>query len=51
MLNQLNEKNEYYSGYLMPDEFSKWLDTCPLKWQMLEISEDRGSYVFYVEEN
>tara|TARA_R100001443_G_C3282893_1_gene160842 strand:+ start:416 stop:571 length:156 start_codon:yes stop_codon:yes gene_type:complete len=40
----------YYSGPLMPDEFSEWLSTCPLKWQMLEITKDQGSYVFYIED-
>jgi len=46
-----NTSIPYYSGPLMPNEFHEWLKTCPLQWQMLEITKDSGSYVFFIEED
>ena len=46
-----NSSIPYYSGPLMPDEFHEWLKTCPLPWQMLEITKQSGSYVFYIEDD
>ena len=51
MPNELNKKGEYYRGYLMPEKFSRWLDSCPLDWQMVSIEENRGTYMFFVEDN
>jgi len=50
MSNELH-KSDYYNGYLMPDKFSKWLDSCPLNWQMVSIGKDRGTYMFFVEDS
>ncbi len=50
MSNELH-KSDYYNGYLMPDKFSKWLDSCPLDWQMVSIEENRGTYMFFVEDD
>ena len=41
----------YYSGPLMPDKFQDWLDKCPLSWVMLEITKEKGTYVFFINEN
>ena len=41
----------YDSGPLMPDEFHDWLDKCPLSWVMLEITKEKGTYVFFINEN
>ena len=35
----------------MPDEFQDWLDKCPLSWVMLEITKEKGTYVFFINEN
>ena len=51
MPNQLNKNGEYYQGYLMPEKFSRWLDSCPLHWQMVSIGKDRGTYMFFVEDS
>jgi hypothetical protein len=51
MPNELNKKGEYYQGYLMPEKFSRWLDSCPLNWQMVSIGKDRGTYMFFVEDD
>ena len=51
MPNELNKKGEYYRGYLMPEKFSRWLDSCPLNWQMVSIGKDRGTYMFFVEDS
>ena len=50
MPNELH-KSDYYNGYLMPDKFAKWLDSCPLNWQMVSIGKDRGTYMFFVEDS
>ena len=51
MPNELNKNGEYYQGYLMPEKFSRWLDSCPLDWQMVSIEENRGTYMFFVEDD
>jgi len=51
MPNELNKKGEYYQGYLMPEKFSRWLDSCPLNWQMVSIGKNRGTYMFFVEDS
>ena len=50
MSNELH-KSDYYNGYLMPDKFSKWLESCPLQWQMMKIEKDSGTYMFFIEDN
>lgn len=43
----------FYSGDLMPKDFSKWLDTLPkgYSYQMNEITKDRGVYTFFIEKS
>ena len=47
----MNNSIPYYQGPLMPNEFQEWLDSCPLEYQMLEITKEKGSYIFFIDQD
>ena len=42
-----------YNGHIMNDSFQKWLKSCPKEytWQMNQVTKDRGTYTFILEED
>ena len=51
-LSKMDYSIPFYSGDLMPEDFSKWLDTLPkgYSYQMNEITKNKGVYTFFIEE-
>tara|TARA_R100000152_G_C6569921_1_gene37607 strand:+ start:321 stop:488 length:168 start_codon:yes stop_codon:yes gene_type:complete len=52
-LSKMDYSIPFYSGDLMPEDFSKWLDTLPkgYSYQMNEITKDKGVYTFFIEKS
>ena len=50
-INKMDYSIPFYSGDLMPEDFSKWLDTLPkgYTYQMNSITKDRGTYTFFID--
>ena len=46
------EPIRYYEGFIMNESFQEWLKSCPIEynWQMNQITKDRGTYTFVLDE-
>ena len=52
MMHQELKDREYYNGFIMNKSFRDWIKTCPREysWQMNQVTKDRGTYTFFLEE-